>query len=290
MNLTTDMLRAFVTLAELLHFGKTAQRLYITPAKLTRLIQQLERETGASLVIRSTHATTLTEDGRRLLPSARRMVAENDWFAGQTLARRTGSPGRFVIGGTAGVLYEDLPSRIRAARKRFPDITYQLVEVDEASLTQRIAEGSVQVGFTHFAPSDDLFSARVVSRRVQYVAFNQEHPLAGRTKVRINELAGQTLILPDRRLSPRLHDWYRSFLDRDNARTLGYLEATQVHAGLSLCSAGEGVCVLPEHLRRLRTEDVRYARLIGAPPSVLSAVWRNDSPTRQVAQFLAAWR
>ncbi|MGO4395855.1 LysR family transcriptional regulator [Variovorax sp. M-6] len=290
MNLDTAMLRAFVTLAQLLHFGRTSERLNIAPAKLTRLIQQLERETGAALFSRTTHATTLTENGRRLLPSANRIVAEYDWIARQALAVRSGSAGRFVIGGMAGVLYEDLPGRIRAARKRFPDIVYQLVEVDEASLAQRVADDSVQVGFTYFPPSDDLLRARVVSSRVQYVAFNLEHPLAGRTKVHIDELAGETLILPDLRLSPRLHQWYRSFLDRGNTRTLNYIEVTQIQAGLGLCAAGEGVCVLPEHLRRLRADDVCYARLISAPRSELSAVWRSDSPTRHVAQFLAAWR
>lgn len=290
MNLDTDMLRAFVTLAELLHFAKAAQQLNITPVKLTRLVQQLERETGAALVSRNTHATTLTESGRRLLPSARRMVAEHDWIARQVLAGPTGVAGRFFIGGTAGVLYEDLPARIRAARKRFPEIVYQLVEVDESSVAQRVADGSIQVGFTYFPPSDDLLSARLVSSRVQYVAFNPEHPLAGRSQIHLDELAGETLILPDRHLSPRLHQWYRAFLDRGNARTLSYSEVTQIQAGLGLCAAGEGVCVLPEHLRRLRSDDLRYARLIGAPRSELSAVWRNDSPTRHVAQFLAAWR
>jgi len=290
MNLDTAMLRAFVTLAEELHFGRTAEQLHITPTKLTRLIQRLEQETGAALVSRTTHATSLTTEGARLLPSARRIVAENDWLVRQTLAVRSGSAGVLVIGGSAGVLYEDLPGRIRAARKRFPEIVYQLVEVSENLLPLRVADGSVQVGFTYFPSSDDLLSARIVSSRAQYVAINLDHPLANRPQVHIDELAGETLILPDHRLSPRLHAWYRSFLDCGNTRTLNYIEVTQIQAGLGLCAAGEGVCVLPEHLRRLRADDLRYARLIGAPRSELSAVWRQDSPTRHVAQFLAAWR
>jgi len=167
MNLDTAMLRAFVTLAEELHFGRTAEQLHITPTKLTRLIQRLEQETGAALVSRTTHATSLTTEGARLLPSARRIVAENDWLVRQTLAVRSGSAGVLVIGGSAGVLYEDLPGRIRAARKRFPEIVYQLVEVSENLLPLRVADGSVQVGFTYFPSSDDLLSARIVSSRAQ---------------------------------------------------------------------------------------------------------------------------
>lgn len=289
MNLDTTMLRAFVALAQHLHFGRTAEQLHLTPARLTRLIQRLEQEVDTSLVSRTTHATALTEDGRRLLPSARRILAEHDWIARQRLASGTGRTGRFVIGAQAGVLYDELPARIRDARQRFPDIVYELQEVDEASLAQRAAEGSVQVGFTYFPPSDDLLVSRVVASRAQYVAFTLDHPLAARAQVHIDELAGETLILPSLQAMPRLHQWYRSFLDRGNTRTLSYVEVSQIQAGLGLCAAGEGVCVLPEHLRRLRSDDVRYARLVGAPRSELSAVWRSDSPMRHVAQFLAAW-
>lgn len=290
MNLDTDMLRAFVALADHLQFGHAAQALNMTPARLTRLIQRLEQQVGAMLVNRSPHGTALSEQGRQLLPSAQRIVAEHQWIARQSLAAHAGATGKFVIAAQAGVLYEDLPGRIRAARKRFPEIVYQLVEIDEVALPQRVADGSVDAGFTYFPPSDDLYSARLVSRRQQYAAFNPEHRLAGRTEIRLGELAGETLILPDSRTAPRLHQWYRSFLDRGNTRTLRCIEAPQIQAGLGLCAAGEGVCVLPEHLRRLRSDDLRFARLIGAPRSQLWAVWRHDSPTRHVAQFLAAWR
>ena len=143
MNLDTSMLRAFSALAEHLHFGRAAQALNVAPPKLTRLIQQLEQVTGSTLVNRSTHATALTEAGRRLLPSAHRIVAECDWIARQAQPSRTGASGRFVIGATAGVLYEELPSRIRAGRRRFPEIVCDLVEVDEASLSSRVASGAV---------------------------------------------------------------------------------------------------------------------------------------------------
>lgn len=289
MKVDGDTLKAFVALAELLHFGRTAERLNITPAKLTRMVQQLEQEIGESLVSRNSHLTSLTEQGRRLLPSARRIVAEYEWIERQTPAARAGAGGRFLIGAQAGMLYEDLPKRIRSTRRRFPDLAYQLVEVDEASLSSRVCDGSIHIGFTYFAPSDDLLECRTVSRQDQCVAMNPDHRFAGRHEISIEELAGETLILPDHRTAPRLHHWFRSFLDRGSTRTLAYTEAGQIHAALGLCAAGEGICVLADHLRRVRTDDVCYAKLLGAPQSELAGVWRGDSPMRPVAQFLASW-
>lgn len=289
MKLDYAILKAFVVLAEHLHFGRTAEQLNMAPSKLTRLIQQLEGELGTTVVSRNSHASSLTEEGLRLLPSARRIVAEYDWVARQAPAARVGAAGRFIIGAQAGVLYDSLPRRMRSARTRYPELAYQLLEVDEASLAHRVADGAVHMGFTYFPPSDDLLECRTVSRRVQYVAFNPEHRLAGRAEVSIDDLSGETLILPDHKAAPRLHHWFRSFLDKGSTRTLAYLEVAQIPAALGLCAAGEGICVLADHLRRVRSDDVRYARLLGAPLAELSAVWRRDSPLRHVAQDLAAW-
>ncbi|CAM5666761.1 HTH-type transcriptional regulator PgrR [Streptomyces glaucescens] len=65
------LLRAFVTVAEELHFTRAAARLYVAQQALSRDVRRLERELGAELFVRTTRQVTLTGDGRRLLPYAR---------------------------------------------------------------------------------------------------------------------------------------------------------------------------------------------------------------------------
>jgi DNA-binding transcriptional LysR family regulator len=289
MDVDTSALRAFVALSERLHFGDAAQGLGVSPPTLTRRIQALEAAVGARLVGRSTHHVALTEAGEAFLPSARRIVAECDWAA-RRLGRQEARDGAtFVVGCLGGALYEALPARIGAARRQFPDVGIRLLELSERGLTDRVLDGSVDVGFLYFPTPDDALGQRVVSRRAQVVAMSPEHRLAGRASLQLTDLAGETLILPDHRAAPRLHRWYRAFLDDGGRRALDFIEASQVQAALGLCAAGEGLCVLAEHLRRIRGDDVRYAPLRGAPMTELSAIWRNDSPMRHVAQFVAAW-
>ena len=69
-ELDLTKLRAFVTLAEYLHFGRAAEALHLTQPGLSRQIQTLERQLGARLLERDRRNVALTEAGRQLLEGA----------------------------------------------------------------------------------------------------------------------------------------------------------------------------------------------------------------------------
>ncbi|GAA3164734.1 LysR family transcriptional regulator [Nonomuraea salmonea] len=56
----------FLTLAEELHFGRTAERLHVTPARVSQAVKKQERRIGAALFERSSRAVALTPIGRQL--------------------------------------------------------------------------------------------------------------------------------------------------------------------------------------------------------------------------------
>jgi DNA-binding transcriptional LysR family regulator len=288
MNFDLQVLRAFVCLAGELNFSRAAAHLNVSAPRLTRMIQSLEAELGTKLLARNTHSVALTEQGAQFLGSARRIVAEADWV-GRRLNRRTVEGGTFTVGCVSGALYDALPERVRAARLALPNMRFRLVEMTETTLAQQVLDGTVDMGFTYFPTPDDELVTCVVSRNEQWVAMAKQHPLAGRTSLTLGDLAGEVLILPDENRSPRLHRWYRAFLDPKGRHDFAYVGANQISVALGLCAAGEGLCVFPEHLRRLRADDLHFAPLAQAPRTELSAIWRHDSPLRHVAQLIARW-
>ena len=77
-HLDPRLLRAFLAVAEELHFTRAAVRLYVAQQALSRDVRRLERELGAELFVRSTRQVTLTADGERLVPYARRVLQAQD--------------------------------------------------------------------------------------------------------------------------------------------------------------------------------------------------------------------
>ena len=68
-------LRYFVAVAEELHFGRAAERLYVAQPVLSRQVRKLEQELGTDLLLRTSRSVTLTPAGLRLLDEARSLLA-----------------------------------------------------------------------------------------------------------------------------------------------------------------------------------------------------------------------
>ena len=73
-DLDSTLLRAFVAVAEELHFGHAARDLFISQQALSKRIARLESTLGIRLLDRGRRGVSLTAAGARLLPEARAAV------------------------------------------------------------------------------------------------------------------------------------------------------------------------------------------------------------------------
>ncbi|MFF5522332.1 LysR family transcriptional regulator [Streptomyces coeruleorubidus] len=203
-HLDPRLLRAFVTVAEELHFTRAAVRLHTAQQALSRDVRRLERELGAELFVRTTRQVTLTPDGERLLPYARRVLqAQEELLAAFDQARPVlvdlNSPGLVT------------PRRVlHRARELAPG--HELMARYESGLTGAAGEllaGRLDASFGRFAGLDPALRSGLDHQPVRYepmaVVLPEDHRLAALAEVPLAELAGETVYAGAG--NPRTPEW-----------------------------------------------------------------------------------
>ncbi|OMI89387.1 LysR family transcriptional regulator [Streptomyces sp. M1013] len=203
-HLDPRLLRAFVAVAEELHFTRAAARLYVAQQALSRDVRRLERELGAELFVRTTRQVTPTADGERLLPYARRVLqAQDDLLAAFGQARPLlvdlNSPG-LVTG------------RLVLERARALAPEQELMARYESGLTHAAGElvaGRLDASFGRFAGLPAALRAGLGHQPVRLepmaVVLPGDHPLARLPEVPLTALAGEAVYAGAG--NPRTPEW-----------------------------------------------------------------------------------
>jgi DNA-binding transcriptional LysR family regulator len=282
-------LRYFIAVAEELHFGRAAERLRITQPPLSYQIQSLERELGVQLFVRG-RTVELTEAGTAFLDKARWALQAADDAARAAQSARTAPAGRLRVGYpamTAGAL---APEAMRRFAARFPSIEVEPVAGHSGAHLRALEAEQLDVAFVcGGAPDCRAARFRPVEAEPLLLAIPDGHQLTRSAMVRVEQLAGEPMVLFPRASEPALH-WYlvTDVLGGARVAPLVAMEAPSVESTCSAVAAGIGIAfVLASTAAVLRVPGVTY-RPIAPPSPVLrhGVAWRPDGAIHAVRGFL----
>jgi DNA-binding transcriptional LysR family regulator len=242
-SLDLKHLRCFVAVAEELNFSAAARRLYVSQQALSRVVQQLERELGTTLLERTTRSVRLTPAGQVLLDSARRSLAAVD--ATFDAVRRAGSDGaspqlRVDVSSSGLQTGAEILRRIRRQR---PDIAVREVEEGVPRGLVALGEARLDALFGQATDVPPAVHAEPVRHERVLLGVAADHPLAELDAVPVARLAAVELLLPAE-AAPEWVRFVEDFCRRAGVAARHWPGTTHGSVGAAEV-VGSGLCVVP---------------------------------------------
>lgn len=284
-----QQIRAFLAVADELHFGRAAQKLHMAQPPLSRAIQRLEHELKAPLFVRNTRTVRLTAEGEALLVPARDILEACRRSAVAVASVGKGETGRVRVafaGVSSHVMVGKLAKRVRETH---PGIEFQLSSSNFAlPAMDRVMRGAMEVGLGRWNFIPAALESRTVANERLVVVLNESHRLSERASLLMADLAGEPFVtLPDHP-GAILHDYLRRLSSAagyvpnvvqvaPDSQTLMALVAADIGVALTVSSVPEnfshpGVVFLP----LADPADIIQLRL----------VWRKDNASPALREVL----
>ncbi|MEV8531780.1 LysR family transcriptional regulator [Streptomyces sp. NPDC051211] len=276
----------FLLLAEELHFGRTAERLRVSQARVSQAVRKQERRIGAALFERTSRSVRLTEVGRQLRDDLQPVYAGlHESLERARLAAR-GVTGRLRIGMMPFNLV-DLHCYWKEFRSRYPQWELEIRQLGYLDPFGRLRNGDLDV-LVGWLPVEerDFTVGPVLMTDPRILAVAADHELAQLTSVRLEMLADFRHAMP-----PDIpHYWEDGYMPFNTPR------GRMIERGRPTINAedlinevgmGESIHGFPSHVtRHWGMPNIRWIPVPDLAALSYALVWRTEAengPIRALA-------
>ncbi|WP_176594503.1 LysR family transcriptional regulator [Sphingobium sp. EM0848] len=282
-------LRYFLAVAAERNFSRAAERLNMAQPPLSRQIQQLEQEVGATLFDRDARPMALTGAGRLFYEHAvqvtRRLEELKDAMRSFVSANRP----RFVVGFVPSVLYARLPDIIRNFRKTVPNVELSLVEMMSIEQIVALKEGRIDVGFGRLRFEDPAIEREVLREEELVAALPLGHRLLkGERPIDLTALSDEAVIVYPREPRPSYADQVLSLLRDHGVTPAAVHEVRELQTALGLVAAEVGICIVPSSVHAMGRRDLVFRELTERAVSPIIMSHRKDDNSPNLAAMAAS--
>jgi DNA-binding transcriptional LysR family regulator len=239
-------IRSFLSIAEILHFGRTAEMIHLSQPALSLQIRALEDEIGVRLFERNRRKTALTAAGVAFREDATGALLRLDQAVHKAKLAANGKLGILRIGFISTAGNEIVPTIVRQFRERNAEVEFSLRNILTMDQIRMLEAGSLDIGFLRLPIGGHSDLEVVTVHREPFVlVVPSSHKLAKKKRVRLHELSDQDFVMYERTYAPGFHDLISGML-----RDAGIIPKVRQTAGemptlISLVDSGTGVAILP---------------------------------------------
>lgn len=286
---TLRQLQYLIAVAEDGHFGRAAERCFVTQSTLSAGIQELESTLGITVIERTKRRVAVTPLGLELVARARRVLAEVEDMTVTAKASTRPLTGLLRLGAIPTIGPYVLPKVLPPLRGSYPELRLFLREDRTARLVDQLVGGELDAalialpydtaGLEHMVLADDPF----------WLAVPRDHPLAASEGAVAPDVldSDDLLLLEDGHC---LRDHVLSACRRQSAPgRAGTFQATSLYTLVELVVGGFGTTLLPGvalQSDHIKAADVVLRPLAGGVGRRIALAWRRNSARRSEYKLL----
>ncbi|MFF4344368.1 LysR family transcriptional regulator [Kitasatospora sp. NPDC001540] len=280
----------FLALAEELHFGRTAERLRVSQARVSQAIRKQERRLGAALFDRTSRTVRLTEVGRQLRDDLQPVYAGlHESLERARLASR-GITGRLRVGMMPFNLV-DLHVYWKEFRSRNPQWELEVRQLAYPDPFGRLRSGELDVLVVWLPVEEpDLTVGPALLTDGRILAVSADHELAGRSSVKLEVFADFQHTMP-----PSIPEyWEERYLPFHTPRGRAIercIHVTNAEDLINRIGMGDIIHGFPSHVtRHWGMSNIKWIPVPDLASLTYVLVWRTDAENEPIRALAATVR
>jgi LysR family hydrogen peroxide-inducible transcriptional activator len=277
-----------VALADERHFGRAAQRSFVSQPTLSAQLKKLEEYLGVQLIERNPKQVTLTAAGEQIVTRARRILEASEEVVTLARAHRDPLAGKLRLALLPTIGPYLLPRVSREIRKALPRLELRLYEYQTEQTLEKLHAGQIDVGILALPVEMDGLESRALYDEPFTVALPEHHRLTKKTALKVEDLKDEPLLLLED--GHCLRDQALEVCSRVGMQETQDFRATSLETLRQMVATGAGVTLLPELASRGAYGSARgvVLRPFVKPTPVrhIGAIWRKTTARKPAIEAL----
>jgi LysR family hydrogen peroxide-inducible transcriptional activator len=282
-------LRYLVAVADTRHFGRAAERSFVSQPTLSAQLKKLEDYLGVQLIERAPKRVALTAAGEEIVERARRILEASEEIVELAKGHRDPLAGRLKLALLPTIGPYLLPHVAARLRKQLPRLELMLYEYQTDPMLEKLHSGEIDVGILALPVQTDGLDSYELYKEPFTVALPAGHKLASRHSIKVEDLAHETLLLLED--GHCLRDQALDICSSADVHEKQDFRATSLETLRQMVAAGVGITLLPELAGRGAYGNARGVAIKPfvkpVPSRTIGAVWRKSSARREAILALA---
>jgi DNA-binding transcriptional LysR family regulator len=279
----------FLAVAQHMGFRRAANALHVSQPALSQQIHLLEEELGVALFDRKSGCIQLTAAGEEYYKGVLAMNVAVQYWANRARDADSGQLGTLTVAAGSSTIANILPPVLLEFRKQWPDVRVRVIPISAAESWQAVLDRRVDIALTANVRADEDLESEALFAFARRIALPETAPQAQHEEVHLQELSGQTLLVP---ASWETLIGYHDVLEICRAHHFkpGVIEEVAGHVPsltmVGLIACGLGIAIMSTASEHLRVPSVVFKPIAGHDHLLyLYACWRRDAQSILIEGF-----